>query len=479
MGNGVERLRTFVNFGRNVRWQARRYHPRNDDDVLEILARHGAERIRAIGSLHSWSDIAMGTGVTLDMSEFADVRPYGDKVQVGAGCTLDKLLQRLHSLTQRTLPTLGAIKRQTIAGMISTGTHGSGKPSLSHFVTAVRFAAYDAAGKPQIFEYRDGRDEEKLKAARCALGCMGILLQIELATVPKYRVRETVRRIDGVEGALRLYALHPLTQFALVPHAWKVIAWERHRMPPGESGGCPIRAALFRVVNLVIVDYFFHYLLKVCLLAGPAWARGLIKSMPALMRLTTNVPRVDQAEHVLTLRHELFRHEEMEMFVRESRVVEASAVLRCALEIFAGDPISMPVATERSLREAALYDELTSLRGSYVHHYPVVFRRVQPEDTLISMAAASGEDWFSLSLFTYYPPRKRQAFYDVCSWCARAMHALFGARLHWGKHYPRSFDAQATASVHPGMRAFKEICRTVDPRGVFRNEFTDRMLGPE
>ena len=101
MGNLVERRRKLANFGRNLRWQARCYRPRNDDEVLEILERHSTERIRAIGSLHSWSDVAQGTGVTLDMSEFADVRPYGKKVQVGAGCTLDTV-----SYTHLTLPTI-------------------------------------------------------------------------------------------------------------------------------------------------------------------------------------------------------------------------------------------------------------------------------------------------------------------------------------------------------------------------------------
>jgi len=51
---------------------------------------------------------------------------------------LQDLLDRLHAMTDRTLPTLGVIKRQTISGAVSTGTHGSGRPSLSHFVTGVR-----------------------------------------------------------------------------------------------------------------------------------------------------------------------------------------------------------------------------------------------------------------------------------------------------------------------------------------------------
>ena len=75
--------------------------------------------------------VAKVAGITLDMSAFAGVRPYGRKVQVGAGCTLGRLLEQLDSFTGRTLPTMGVIKKQTIAGIISTATHGSGKPGLS------------------------------------------------------------------------------------------------------------------------------------------------------------------------------------------------------------------------------------------------------------------------------------------------------------------------------------------------------------
>src|SRR5262245_4165079 len=104
MGNTVEQLRTLVNFGGNLRWQTRCYRPRNEDELLEILERHRADRIRAVGSLHSWSEVPKVAGITLDMSEFADVRPYGRKVQVGAGCTLARLLEQLDSFTGRTLP---------------------------------------------------------------------------------------------------------------------------------------------------------------------------------------------------------------------------------------------------------------------------------------------------------------------------------------------------------------------------------------
>ena len=54
------------------------------------------------------------------------------------------------------------------------------------------------------------------------------------------------------------------------------------------------------------------------------------------------------------------------------------------------------------------------------------------------------------------------------------MHALFGARLHWGKRYP--LGAVETAGMYPELPKFLQICRARDPAGNFRNAFTDRVL---
>jgi FAD/FMN-containing dehydrogenase len=105
----------------------------------------------------------------------------------------------------------------------------------------------------------------------------------------------------------------------------------------------------------------------------------------------------------------------------------------------------------------------------------MLFRRVLPEDALLSMASAASEPWFSFSLFTYLAPAKREQFYALCSWLARAAFALYGARLHWGKHYP--LGAAETARMYPGLGEFRRIRAEVDPAGAFHNAFTDRVLG--
>src|SRR6185436_1032241 len=107
-----------------------------------------------------------------------------------------------------------------------------------------------------------------------------------------------------------------------------------------------------------------------------------------------------------------------------SKVAEAAALLRGVVEIFAGDATAVPAGFEDRLRAAGLYDELVQSRGSYFHHYPLFLRRVLPDDALVCMGSSSSEPWFSISFFTYYAPADRGAYYRLCSWVARALHAL-------------------------------------------------------
>jgi hypothetical protein len=468
-------VRAFTNFGGNQRWQARCERPGSDEDVLGILRRHSRGRVRPLGAGHSWSDIVVTPDVALDMSRFDQVRPFtrdGETwVEVGAGCRLQELLDRLHAATDRTLPTIGAIKRQTVAGAISTGTHGSGKQSLSHFATAVRLARYDAAGQPTIVTWRDG---EKLKAARCALGCMGVILAVELATFPRYLVEETIRpyaSLDDLQGGTRD---HALTHFVLMPHSWKFFAWERRSVEKRTlSIGERLKARFFRAYNAVTVDILFHLGLKVALAFGDSVVKMLLRLAPRAF--ITGVARLDEAEHVLTLGHHYFRHEEMEIFVPQSQLSEAVELLRCATAVFAGDAASVPEPIETKLTLHKLHGELIRHTGTYSQHYPFFFRRVLPEDTLISMASAATEPYYSVSVFTYLAPEKRQPYYAFCSWLARCMNRLFGARLHWGKHFP--LGVVDIARLYPDLDTFREICRAGDPNGVFRNGFTKRALG--
>ena len=469
-------MSTQTNFGGNQVWQSRCYRPGSDQEVLDILARHREGHIRAMGGKHSWSASAVCSDVSLDMALFNEVQPYQDggenRVRIGAGCTLQAALDRLQAETDQTLPTLGVIKRQTIAGAISTGTHGSGKPSLSHFVVSVRVAAYDRTGQPKIFDYGDG---DELKASRCGLGCTGVILSVDLRTVRKYNIEETVVAHKTLDDVLGRYRDYPLSQFSLIPYRWDYLVFERRELgrrtlSPREK----FRALRFRVYNAVWVDRVIHWSVKWGALAGNWFVKNIVLR-PAPYFFWMRGPRLDDAEHVLTMGHDLVQHEEMELFIPAPRLREAIEVLRCATQVFAGEEAPIAQDLKTKLDGLGLYEELLRNRGTYTLHYPLFFRRVLSDDTLISMTSSAQDDYYSAGIFTYYTPGNRDGYYAFCSWLARCMTRLVDARLHWGKHFP--LGAADIARLYPRLETFKQLCTDTDPRGVFRNAYTERVLG--
>jgi hypothetical protein len=465
---------TIVNFGRNVRATPRHlYTPTTEAEVLAILDRHAAGKVRVIGALHAWSPAIACTDVIVDLRRFDRIKTErtADGVvwaNIGGGCRIKHVLRTLHALADVTLPSVGLITEQTIAGAIATATHGSGKSSLSHYVDEMRVAAYDpATGKARIYTWNGGA---ALRAARCAVGCMGIVLSVRIRCVPRYDVAETIVPCRALDEVLAEEDRFPLQQFYLIPHRWTFFVQRRVAAPFRDRRSWS--AKLYRAYWFLGIDLGLHLIIKflVSLLQDRAATRWFYRRILPLL-IVSNTTVQDHAERMLTMRHELFRHLEIEIFVRQRHVRPAAIFVQAILQVFDGALAEPPGAIASALAHVGLADELQHLRGTFTHHYPITWRRVLPDHTLISMTSGS-EPWYAISFITYQEPRER--FLALASFLARSMMALFDARLHWGKYFPDS--AADVAHGYAELAEFRALCRRVDPKGVFRNVFTERVL---
>ena len=258
-----------TNFGGNVSFTPKYYYtPVDENEVLDILNKHAVGKIRVRASMHAWSDAIVSNDVCVNLMNLNDIvitkQDDGSvEVQVGSGCTLTDLINSIEKQTETTIPTLGAITRQTIAGAISTGTHGTGKPSLSHYIESVRIAAFDkATGKAKIFEYNSGVG---LEAARCSLGCMGVILSVKFHTVPQYWVEEKLVRRGSLEEVLSSEEAFPLQQFALFPYLWKYFVYQRRPFTAKPNYSIALNT-IFRLIDVVSTEFLAHVLLKLILL---------------------------------------------------------------------------------------------------------------------------------------------------------------------------------------------------------------------
>ena len=458
-------------FGGNVRFAPRHaYAPTTEAEVLAILDRHATGHVRVGGALHSWNPAVASDDAFIDLRHFDAVTVERDGGEAwataGGGCRIQHVLRKLHALGDFTLPSVGLITEQSIAGAISTATHGSGRHSLSHSVAAVRVAAYDPdSGKARVFTWAGGPE---LRAARCAVGCMGVVLAVRFRCVPKYDIAETIEACDTLDEVLAKEAAFPLQQFYLVPHRGTYFAQRRVLKPAGRrSWG----ATLYRAWWYFGIDIGLHLVIRTLAAWGSARATRFFfrHVLPPLVLKNRTV--VDRGERMLVMEHELFRHLEIELFVPASEVREAAAFVRVVVDVFAGTRADVPPEMAKLLRDIGMLDDLLGKYGTFAFHYPITFRRVLPDDALIA-PSAGGEAVYAISFITYAEPR--DAFFALGRFLAFSMMHLFGARPHWGKWFP--LDAADVERLYPSLPEFRDVCRRTDPRGGFRGGFAGRVL---
>lgn len=460
------------NFGNNIRFcPASLLAPTNESELLEILQSNRTGRIRVMGSKHAWSHGIETDGVLLDMRNFQDIHFHEVNgqafVTVGGGCQIKTLLTVLNE-RGLTTPSVGLITEQTIAGATATGTHGSGKHSLSHYLTAVRVACFDQTGEnSQIVDITEG---DELRAARCSLGCMGVVIQVTLPCIPQYFVEERMTPLATIEEVLALEAEFPLQQFFLVPYQWTYFAQQRRVAPESRRAGA---AWFYRIYWFLSLDVGLHLLIKLSASwLNSCWLVQMLFRWIVPMCIFPRWITTDRSDRQLVMEHELFRHLEEEIFVRRSHVVSASHFVADLLQLADNPHHVLTANTQNMLQSIDALQAAQSIAGCFTHHYPICFRRVMPDDTLISMASGTDEDWYAISLITYVEPRDE--FFRVARVLAETMIRLFDARLHWGKWCP--VTAAQIGPQYPQRTTFREICRRFDPNGIFRNKFVDESL---
>jgi len=464
------------NFGLNQTLKPSAFYiPADEAEVLRILDRHRGEKVRAVGRLHSWSDTVQTQGVLLDLRRLDTVElgPKGEKrvATVGAGCQIKCLLREL-GREGVTLPSLGLITVQTIAGAISTGTHGSGRRSMSHYVVGVRLARYDATGGKAIIE--DVGEGEALEASRCSLGSLGIILSVKIRCREEYMVQEHLREFPLLSDVLQAQDSFPLQQFFVIPWRWSYFAQHRRETSAARSW----HAGLYRAYWLVVMDHAFHLLtLFLVRWAGiRSWVRFTFRRvLPVFVARNWRV--VDRSSSMLVMKHEAFRHIEIELFVRRTHLSDALRYAREVLSVAGGTEADLSEENQARVAALGMQEELLGLHNKHCHHYPICVRRVVPDETLISMTCGAGEDWYAVSFISYVRPHERAGFLEFADFMAKSTARLFGARPHWGKVCP--LDPAELRSLYPRFDEFRTIRSRLDPDGAFLNSWTAALMAPD
>ncbi|RKR73360.1 D-arabinono-1,4-lactone oxidase [Frondihabitans australicus] len=160
--------------------------PTAPEQVAEIVA--GARHVRALGTRHSFNDVADGPGTLLDLGALpADlvVDAAEGTATLGAGTRYGVVAPDLDA-AGFAFTNMGSLPHISIAGATATGTHGSGtrNRSLSAEVRALEIV--DAAGGTRILR----RGDPGWGGAGLHLGLLGVVTRVTLDVVPAFRMRQ-------------------------------------------------------------------------------------------------------------------------------------------------------------------------------------------------------------------------------------------------------------------------------------------------
>lgn len=166
--------------------------PTSLEDLREAVGDAAAEGlgVRVMGSGHSFTPVVCTAGVLLDVGQISGdigVDTTRAVAKIPAGMVVGDLARVLwkHGFSLRNQ---GDIDAQTIAGALSTATHGSGLRQQS-FSGALRGVEYVAAdGSVGIVTETD----PTLDAFCTSLGVLGVLSSVELSVTPAYQLRECI-----------------------------------------------------------------------------------------------------------------------------------------------------------------------------------------------------------------------------------------------------------------------------------------------
>jgi len=230
-----------TNWSGNVRYAGRLHRPASVDALRRLVA--GSERIRALGSRHSFNRIADGPGALVLLDGLpADIDLDTDRstVTVAAGVRYAELAARLQA-AGRALPNLGSLPHISVAGSCATATHGSGDRN-GCLATAVRALELMTAGGDLVVV--TGADPD-FAGMVVALGALGVVTRLTLATEPAFDVRQYVypdlpherfaerhEQILGAAYSVSLFTTWTAPRFDQV--------WVKHRLDrpsPGTAAG--------------------------------------------------------------------------------------------------------------------------------------------------------------------------------------------------------------------------------------------------
>jgi len=412
-----------TNWARNITFGADRLEaPTSVEQLQDLVA--SSDRLRALGSGHSFSDIADTPGVLVSLAglpEHVEIDAEQSTATVSAGIRYTHLCRRLHA-NSYALHNLGSLPHISVAGSCATATHGSGDANgnLATAVSAIEMVTADGS----LVTLSRSADGDLFEGAVVGLGSLGIVTSLTLDVQPAFDVRQRVyeglpfdvlvERFDEIFAGGYSVSVFTDWRRSRVDKVWV----KRRADDPRDAvatfmGAVPTDAARHPVPGMPAGNCTEQMGVP-----GP-WHERLPHFRPDF---TPSSGRELQSEYLVPRRHAVDALDAMRRTGHRVAPVLQIAELRT-------------VASDRLWMSPSYRRDVMGIHFTWIHDMDAVL----PVVGLVERALAS-----------------------------------FDAAPHWGKL--STVPAEVVRALYPRLGDFRELVNAHDPDGKFRNAFVDRYL---
>ncbi|WP_293781377.1 D-arabinono-1,4-lactone oxidase [uncultured Aeromicrobium sp.] len=426
-------MSAWTNWGGNVTCApALVAHPASTPEVATLVRTHRC--VKAVGAGHSFTPIAATEDVQLRLDRMKRVLhhdPSTGRVRVQAGISLRELNPQLQRLGLA-LPNLGDVDPQSLAGAISTGTHGTGGrlQGIAAAVVAMQLVIADGS----IVEVDEAHPW--FGAARVGLGAIGIVTEVTLQCVPAFllHAREEPMPLPDVLANLDdLVNANDHFEFYWFPHTTKALTKRNNRI-----GSATERRPLPRWRSWLDDRFLSNTVYE--------HVNRLAAARPAL------IPRLNAICGSALGAREYLDH--------SYRVFVSPRDVRFRESEFAMPRAAAPEVIGELQRWFGRREEFVG--------FPIEVRFTAADD--IWLSTGYERDNVYVAVHQYHRVDHRRYFA-----AAQDIFVAHEGRPHWGKLH--TLDADHFARIYPRFQDFLAIREEADPDRRFTNPHLARVLG--
>ena len=439
------------------------FQPRSTAELQKIikLARKCRRRVVVVGCGHSPSDLTCTSQWMINLDYYdrvTDVNSISRVVVMQAGIRLHDLKLKLKQYGLA-MPNYGSIDHQSIAGAISTATHGSSARHglISQSILGLKLLLANG----EIVTCGPRQNADLFRAALVSLGALGVIVEVVFCAVPAFNVEWTQRLYPLTElinsWEHNLWTEQEFVRIWWMPYMKKGIKWSADKTDK------PIIARSSSPWKATFGYYTYQTLLYV--------AQWIPSILPTIEKIVGSVQYGVTGDASST-------------GVEEGRT---GLLMNCLYSQFVNEwAIPLHKGPEALTRISTWlnHDEESSgipfsSNGIYVHA-PIEVRvsdtsKVSPRPFLDNTMPDGPTLYLNFTLYRPFgrDPPCRERYYQACEWLMKEM----GGRPHWAKNFS-TVTKEDLHQMYPEMGQWLEIRNTVDPNKMFTGDWHQRLVVP-